>query len=230
MVGKVLAIIPARKGSKRVEHKNKRSLGKVPLIEWTFQAAFKHTMIDKVVVTTDDLEIIKLSENYNFDTIQREKNLCTDTATTADVVLDVLNQYPDFQTFILLQPTSPFRNSEDISRSLQMYRDAFGCRSLVSACVEDHSPLWSFQIDCEGCLKFLGDPSDMKAQSQSLPKFYKLNGAIFIRGVKDFIRNPKFVEKESLCYEMPVSRSLDIDTLLDFRFAEALIETGYSNC
>ncbi len=118
---KVLALITARGGSKGLVKKNIRLLNSIPLIAWTIKEAHKSERIDRLVLSSDDDEIIKVAKDYSCEVpFKREAHLASDTATSDDVILDALSRIDGYDTLILLQPTSPLRIREDIDSCLQL--------------------------------------------------------------------------------------------------------------
>jgi CMP-N-acetylneuraminic acid synthetase len=152
----VIAIIPARGGSKGIPRKNIRLLAGKPLIAYTIEAAFTSKM-DKVIVSTEDEEIAEISKKYGAEVIERPKGLAKDETPTIDVIFHVLeilkakNYNPDI--VVLLQPTSPLRNAEDIYNAIKLFLDS-DCESVVSVCEVEHPPYWSFEIE-EAYLAFI---------------------------------------------------------------------------
>ncbi len=127
---KVLAVVPARAGSKRCPGKNLRDVRGIPLLAWTFGAAWDSQYIDTSVLSTDSEEIIKKVSKYKrLEIIMRPARLATDTASNEDVMRHALTVYPDFDWVILLQPTSPLREAEDIDRCLELAQPDNGCVS-----------------------------------------------------------------------------------------------------
>ncbi|MFT6732535.1 MAG: CMP-N-acetylneuraminic acid synthetase [Polaribacter sp.] len=222
---RVLALIPARGGSKRLPRKNILPLNEKPLISWTIEAALNSRIIDRVVVSTDCKDISDTSLAYGADVpFERPQDISGDSATSFDVVLHALNQLKrvgdNYDIIILLQPTSPLRCSIDIENAFNLFNEK-NASGIVSVCEMDHSPLWSNTLPEDLSLtKFL--PEDLhNKRSQELQAYYRLNGAIYITNVKELLNQEKFILKNS-CYAfiMDNNKSVDIDTLDDFHLAE----------
>ena len=130
---KILAIIPARAGSKRVLNKNCKELLGKPLIQWTFDAVTSSKYIDRAIVSSDDESILSLAMKSSLSFLKRADSLSTDYATSIDVVADVLASTEDFDYFILLQPTSPLRTTSDIDAALE-FCFSKNAKSCVSLC------------------------------------------------------------------------------------------------
>jgi len=212
---RVLGVIPARGGSKGVPGKNIRHVGGKPLIAWTIEAGQASKFIDRVVLSSDDLEIISVAQKHNCDVpFVRESQLADDTTPTIDVALDALNRCPDYEWVVLLQPTSPLRTSQDIDRAIERCV-ALNAPSCVSVCLAKESPYWMFTLNQGAHLAALL-PNQAVTRRQDLPPVYSLNGAIYVANAEWLKRERKFLALETVAYEMPVERSLDIDTESDF--------------
>ena len=221
-----IAIIPARSGSKGVKDKNIRDLKGKPLMAYTIEAALNSGEFDEVMVSTDSERYAEIAKKYGARVpFLRSKKTSTDTATSWDMVEEVLLKYKEngehFDTFCLLQPTSPLRTSYDIRAAYNLYKERADF-AVVSVCEAEHSPLWCGHLPADN--EFVGfiDAENMK-QRQAGGKFYRLNGAIYIVSIKRFNNDRYFYKAGSYAYIMPQNRSVDIDTEMDFKFAEVLI-------
>ncbi len=225
-----LAIITARAGSKRLLNKNSLDLAGKPLIAWTIDAAKKTKYISEVVVSTDSLEIKKTAEEFRATVpFMRPEHLSNDTASSFDVVEHCIEFYQtqlnqSFDYIILLQPTSPLRTSADIENAIQLLNEK-NADAVVSVCETEHSPLWSNTIDATLSLEhFLRDEVKNK-RSQDLPTYYRLNGAIYICKTEELLKQKTFFLKQKcFAYIMDKENSVDIDTALDLKMAEFLID------
>lgn len=222
------ALIPARGGSKRLPGKNIRNFGGRPLIAWTIEAALACSYVERVILSSDDEEIISVARKYGCEVpFKREVSLSEDTTSTVDVVLDTLERLPEIKTIVLLQPTSPLRNSSDLQNALSLYYER-GAKSCVSVCEAVQSPYWMFSITNQRKLVSLNVGSEIRRR-QELQKAYSLNGAIYIADVEWFQKNKTFIDTDTIAYEMPYSRSVDIDTIDDFEYAEFILNKSLSN-
>jgi CMP-N-acetylneuraminic acid synthetase len=227
---KYAAIITARGGSKRLPRKNVLDLAGKPLIAWTIEAAKRVSKIEDIIVTTDSEEIEQVANEFGARVpFKRPEYLSNDTATSFDVVkhcLDYLNEVEDKQVeyLILLQPTSPLRTNEDLEKAILLLEEK-GASAVVSVCPTEHSPLWSNTLDESLSLdSFLRDEVK-NTRSQDLPSFYRLNGAIYICKVSEFLKEKSFfLSKNSFAYVMSTEDSVDIDTKLDFIVADFLLK------
>lgn len=223
---KILAIIPARGGSKRVPKKNIKSLNGKPLIYYSINSALQSQYIDKVIVSTDNEEIKDVSIRFGAEIVERPNNLAEDESSTIDVVFHVLdtlkeNSY-DPTLIILIQPTSPLRDNEDIDKAIELFLKS-KCDILMSVCETKHPPYWCFKLE-EGLLKPIFDNKYLSMRSQDLNKTYQPNGAIFIARPKDLNRNKSFYSENTIPYIMPLEKSVDIDDEFDFMIAEFLMQ------
>ncbi len=220
----ILALIPARKGSKGLPGKNSKHLGGLPLVCWTLIAAGNSKFITKVIVTTDDPLILEIADNFGVGTLNRPPELCTDLATAQDVIGHALSAYSNFDYIIYLQPTSPFRSSKDIDAAITMAIMNLG-KGVVSVKVSSESPELMYHQDQNGDLvKLLNNQTQNR---QEFSKYYILNGAIYIAPVDQLSENGyRFDKIQAIPYLMSNLHSLDIDTQLDFEFAEKAISEG----
>ena len=197
-----------------------------PLISWTIEASLASSYIDRTVVSTDDSEIVKLNEDKKVEIINRPAELATDESPTFPVVEHALSQIGDVFGYVaLLQPTSPLRNQHHIDeafeRLIKKKADA-----VISICESDHSPLWSNILPEDGNLNnFLN--ADVKGiRSQDLPKYFRVNGAIFIIKVNKLLEEKSFYLKSSIySYIMSKQHSVDIDDRFDFILAESIMNS-----
>ena len=218
-----LAVIPARGGSKRLPRKNVLDLNGKPLIAYSIEAGLKSKYIDKVIVTSDDDEILTISERYGADTIKRPDELASDTATTFDAIKHAMENCERYDYIILLQPTSPLRNEKHIDEAIELL-ESKNADAVVSVCEMDHSPLWSNTLDDSLSMKgFLRDEV-LNKRSQDLEKYYRLNGAIYICKTEKLLEERGFFLKENIyAYVMDRENSIDIDEEIDFKMAEVIL-------
>ena len=220
---KVLAIIPAREGSKRIPGKNYKQLNGRPLIEWTIIAAQQSKFIDDILVSSDDSKILEIAKKNNVIDYQREKKLSADNTSSIDVVIDVINNVKkNYNLVMLLQPTSPLRQSNDMDSAIELfyYKNA---DSVISVCESDHPVQWMNYLPEDLSLVNFISKDILSTRSQDLEKSYCLNGALYL--IKPEILKEKrtfFLEKNVYAYKMPRNRSIDIDEEIDFQLAEII--------
>lgn len=224
---KIVAFIPARGGSKGVKRKNIRELAGKPLIYYTITAALESKYIDRVIVSTEDEEIAKISINFGAEIPSlRPIELAKDTTTTLEVILDGVNAYlnpREWDSLVLLQPTQPLRTAEDIDHAIEFYYKN-GKKSLVSVSEADDHPVLMRYFDKANHLnKYLNISSTLRRQEMG--KVYRVNGAIYINQMAELNAETSFNDNE-IGYIMEKSHSVDIDDLSDFALAEYYLAVG----
>jgi len=223
-----LAIIPARGGSKRLPNKNILPLAGKPMLLWTIESAMQSKYLDEIILSTDSDDIIKVVENYKIKTIKRPLELASDTAKTVDVVNHVIeNINKEYDFIVLLQPTSPLRTSNHIDEAIEQLIK-LNADAIISVTEVDHSPLWcNILPESLSMENFISEDIKHK-RSQDLPKFYRLNGAIYICKTKKFIEEDTFFLQENVyAYIMDKKSSIDIDEELDFKLAEIILKEKF---
>lgn len=219
-----IAIIPARSGSKGLVNKNILMLLDKPIIAYTIEAAIQSNCFSKVIVSTDSLEYKEIAEKYGAEVIMRGENLSNDTATSYMVIEDILQKDLgiEYDYFMLLQPTSPFRNYQHIRESIEKFeKNIESFDFLVSMTEATKNSTLIKQIEEDGSLKNYDlDFSNYKRQNY---KEYYPNGAIFIGKNKEYLEKKHFFGERSLAYFMTKEDSVDIDDKLDFEFAILLM-------
>ncbi|MEO5844590.1 MAG: acylneuraminate cytidylyltransferase family protein [Caldimonas sp.] len=225
MIGskRVLALIPARGGSKGLPGKNILPVGGRPLLAWTAEAALGARDIDRVVVSSDDAAILAAGRACGVDALPRPAALASDTAATIEVVLHALDALPGFDVVVLLQPTSPLRNAGDVDAAMARFV-ASGAPACVSVSEAAQSPYWMYRLDDDQTLRPILDAPAAATRRQDLPPVYALNGAIYIADVAWLRRGRAFVGPGTVAHVMPVERALDIDTASDFALLRIIIE------
>ena len=220
----VLAIIPARGGSKELPQKNILPLAGKPLIVWSIEAANKSKYIDRCIVSTDDEEIAQLAKKYGCEVpFMRPAELATDDANVNDVFLHVLDLLREqYDILVVLQPTSPLRESEDIDHALEMIEHE-NVSAVVSVCKSNKPLPWHFTIEKDGVLKSVFPRKKLSVNRQELSPTYLPNGALFIAYTDFFRSKTTFYTESTFAYIMPPERSVDIDTRNDFLLAEAIL-------
>lgn len=227
---KVLALIPARGGSKRLPRKNVLPLAGKPLVGWTIEAAIQSKYIDRVIVSTDDQEIIHISESFGAEVPEvRPSELSGDLATTESVVFHILEKYGNGQDIlVLLQPTSPLRDANNIDEAIELINQKAAV-SIVSVTKCEHPPHWANVIPSDGSMKdFLNN--DHNKRSQDFGDYFRLNGAIYVYDINylNVNKSIKYTDK-TFAYEMSSFKSIDIDNDWDFKYAEFLLDNIYEN-
>jgi CMP-N-acetylneuraminic acid synthetase len=231
---RVMALIPARGGSKGIPRKNIRLLAGKPLIAWTIATALECKSIERVIVSTDDPEIAAIAEHYGAEVpFLRPAALATDAAPTQGTIEHVLQWLVDHEAYrpdylLILQPTSPLRTSQDIHAAIEIAA-ALDADTLVSVSELTHShPAYALTLDDAGLLRtFTG--MDLREcerkypRRQDLPPAYLRNGAIYLARPSLPLDGGSIYGPETYGYLMPAERSLDIDDLPDFELADRIL-------
>ncbi|MBE5851343.1 MAG: acylneuraminate cytidylyltransferase family protein [Lachnospiraceae bacterium] len=222
-----LAIIPARSGSKGLINKNIKLLNGKPLIAYSIEAAIESKQFSTVMVSTDSEEYAEIARLYGAEVpFLRSEHTSSDTASTWDTVREVLSNYQKMQrtydTFCVLQPTSPLRNALDIGQAYNLFSEK-DATAIISMCEMDHPLAWCGELDENYSLNGFMNCGNGK-QRQNEKNCYRLNGALYILDVLSFLENPFLYREGAYAYIMSRERSIDIDTELDFRLAEFLMQ------
>ena len=221
---KILAVITARAGSKRLPHKNILDLAGKPLIAWTIEHAKKSKYIDKIIVSTDSVRIKDISEKYGAEVpFIRPKELATDNADLILVLRHVISFYKNkFDYILLLQPTSPLRSTNDINNAIRLLD--VNTEAIVSVCETEHSPLWTNVLPKNLSMSNFIKKEYINKRSQDLPKYYRINGALFIAKIGYLNKMNGFFGNKTKAYIMPQNRSIDIDTEIDYDICKNILK------
>lgn len=226
---KPLIIIPARGGSKGIPHKNIKPLNGKPLIHYTIDVARGIAKDEDICVSTDDPSIIKCVEDYGMKVpFVRPAELATDTAGTYEVLLHALDFYEqqgrEYDVVLLLQNTSPFRTVKHVKEALDLYRPDIDM--VVSVNETKTNPYYNcFEENNEGFLKKTLD-STAFVRRQDAPKTYEYNGAIYVINPGQMKKMPLGKFTRRVKYVMDDIYSVDLDNLMDWKYAEFIIKEG----
>ncbi len=220
----ILGLIPARGGSKGVPGKNLRRVGGRSLIEWAVRAGQGSRYIDRLILSSDDPALMDEAHRVGCEVpFQRPAALAADGTPGIDPVLHALETLPErYDYVVLLQPTSPLRQAEDIDRSVARCLEQ-GAPAAVTLCPVAQQPHWMYHLDAEGGMQPLMPPETHTARRQELPPLYVLNGAVYVAEVALLKKTRSFLTPETRGVIMPPERSLDIDTEMDLTLCEALL-------
>lgn len=227
-------MIPARSGSKGIPDKNIQLLNGKPLIAYSIESAIQSRQFDTVHVSTDSEAYAEISCQYGAEVpFLRSPETATDAASSWEALLEVLLCYEKmgqhFDTVTLLQPTSPLRSAEDICAAYQVMADK-NAKTVVSVCEAEHPPFWSNLLSADRCMDGFLDKAAL-APRQALGKYFRVNGAIYLFNVNDFIVKGSITyDKHCYAYVMPVERSVDIDGPLDMLVAEVMMRDVRAGC
>ena len=222
---KIVAIIPARGGSKGVKRKNIKSLAGKPLIQYAIDAARASRYKMDLVVTTDDKEIAAIAKSFNVEVLWRAQHLADDKALMPPVVKDVLNQLitknREYDVILLLQPTSPFRNGFHIDAAMKILESGETDSVISVTAVDDAHPARMYHIEHDRLQAFL--PAHEKNNRQNLPSLYLRNGLIYALRTDLFLRELTFFIPNSTPIIVDRTTAVNIDDHFDFELAEFLM-------
>jgi len=221
----MIAIVPARGGSKGLPGKNIKLLHDKPMIAYTIEAALQSDFISDVIISTDDREIADIAVKYGAKCpFLRPKHLATDSALAVDNYIYTVEKLNtefgyEIEHFIVLQPTSPLRSAEDISSAIAMFYDK-QADSVVSYVQEDHPVQWHKYLDDKNQFEdiFSGEIKNR----QDLRKTFYPNGAIYVFKY-ELIKTGEYYSEKSYAYVMPKERSVDVDYICDFDYVDFLM-------
>lgn len=221
---KNIAIIPARSGSKGLPDKNIKVLGNKPLLAYSILAAKESGCFDEICVSTDSEEYASIAREWGASVpFLRSEKTAGDKASSWDVVKEVLDGYRamgmEFDTIALLQPTSPLRKAEDIQKGYVLMKEN-DAKAVIGVCEMDHSPLWSNTLPENLSMRGFIREEAKNTPRQSLPTYYRINGALYIikKQILESVEN--MYEDECYAYVMSQEKSVDIDTAFDFQIAQ----------
>jgi len=231
----ILFLIPARAGSKGFPQKNIKNLAGKPLIAYSIEFALQHAQKDDIIcISTNDLEVIEIVKKQFALEVPfiRPEELSNDTASTFEVIIHALDFYKQkglsFEKIMLLQPTSPYRTKKDFEQINELYNKN-NVDMVVSVKKSKESPYFTlFQEDNSGCLKKIISNSNFLTR-QECPPIYVFNGSMYLVNTQKFLEFKNFNFENIIKYEMPESRSVDIDTKVDWVLAEYYQNTYNEN-
>jgi N-acylneuraminate cytidylyltransferase/CMP-N,N'-diacetyllegionaminic acid synthase len=231
----ILGIIPARAGSKGLPHKNMKLFCGKPLISWTIEAALTSKYIDKVIVSTDSLEIAKIANQYGeLAPFIRPAFLSTDTALSIDVIRHVCEyskeQYAkEFDYISLLEPTSPLRETSDIDNAI-FKLNTKNVSSIVGISeTESQNPAFLVKKDTEDFISWYDTSQSIGIRRQEIDPIFYLEGSIYVSERDKLFEENSFYHDETIGYIMSKDKSLEIDDEFDFIMAEALMRYRIEN-
>lgn len=233
---KILAIIPARGGSKRLPGKNIKKIGGKPMIAHAILAALGSRYIDRVIVSTDDPAIAKVAKKYGAEVpFMRPAELASDTAPTLPVLQHAVTYMESQAGFkpdltVLIQPTNPLVRSEDVNGAIEKMI-ATKTNSCFSVCEISQRPEWMYRMDSGLVKLFLKQKTGPTKRSQELPRLAIINGSVYATKYDTLMKRGRIRDENTSIYVMPRERSVDIDDLFDFELAEFLLnrQNGKNN-
>lgn len=232
MIGnkKILAMIPARSGSKGIIGKNIKKIGGKPLIAWPIEAAKSSKYIDKIIVSTDSDEIASVALKYGAEIpYLRPTDLAQDKSTTYSVIKNILSYYKKlneiYDYFVLLEPTSPLTTPKDVDEAMfKLHESKENADSIVGVCkLESFHPKFSVNINNKGLIEqFMGDFGE-NLRRQDLDDLYFREGSLYISKIDALIREKSFYHNKTLPYIVPKWKSFEVDDMVDFICIEAIM-------
>lgn len=230
----ILAVIPARGGSKGVPRKNIKDLNGKPLISYTIEEGKKSKFIDRLIVSTDSIEIANIAKKFDVEVpFIRPASLAEDHSKAIDnyiyTISRIENEFNyDVGILVILQPTSPLRICKQIDEAIQLFLDK-NADSVISLCEVEHSPFWYKTLDSYNKINEFIKCDTPNANRQELPKVYRPNGAIYVFKKEIILNERTYYTNKSFGYIMDREYSIDIDTLYDFNITELLIKKKSEN-
>lgn len=224
-----VAIIPARGGSKGIPRKNVMQIGGKPLIAWSIEAAKTAGLFDRIVVSSDDLEILEVAKLYGAEAILRPADIAQDTTRSEPVVEHVLTylkqQGYEPEYICYLQPTSPLRTAEDIQKGFTLIKER-GADALIGIIPGDKKVLRAFMLDDSGYIRGVAGDRYSFMNRQELPEVYMQSGALYILTREAFMRTNTFFSKgKTVGFVMDPAHCIDIDTKEDVSLVEGLFSS-----
>ena len=226
---KSLIVIPARGGSKGIPHKNVKPLNGKPLIYYTIDVARQFTTDENICVTTDDQEIIRCVEDYGLKVpFVRPAELATDTCGSNEVIQHAYKFFADkgvvYDTVILLQPTSPFRKVEFVKEAVALYDDNMDM--VTSVAPATCNPYYDGYEEAEDGFMYVSKGAGDITRRQEAPAVWQWNGSVYVINPKSLMEKGMGAFTKVKKYAMPEIYSVDLDTMLDWKYAELLIQEG----
>lgn len=221
----ILAVIPARGGSKRLPRKNILNLRNKPLVEYSIRAALDCNLINDVVVSSEDPEICSIAAKTGTMIIKRPLELAGDTISNEHVIKHAIevfsadNYFPEY--VVLLQPTSPLRTASHLEQCLQQFLNS-GMKSVMSVCKVEHHPGKFIRIN-QNHVQPYTSLEDVERRTQDLEEVFRQNGAIYALKTSDFLNELKFYQSPCFPFVMKADDSIDVDSKLDLQFCEFLL-------
>lgn len=221
------AFIFARGGSKGLPGKNIKKLNGKPLIAYSIEVARRCSLIDTVFVSTDDSDIADVAAKYGAVVIARPAELATDTSpewlSWRHAVSWVQENYGPFDVFVSLPPTSPLRNTDDVTAAIEKIQNQAGdmCISITPA---NRNPYFNMvRMSGNGLVELVNKPGDTVARRQDAPRVFDITTVVYATTPQFILDNDSLFSGAVTAVEVPKSRAVDIDDIVDFKLAEAII-------
>lgn len=226
---RILAIIPARGGSKGLPGKNIRELCGKPLIAWSIEHAQKSKYVDEIFISTDSQEIANVAEKYGAPCPElRPAELARDTAPSSEFIVYTIQKLQkegkSFDYFILLEPTSPLRDVEDVDKSIEIMVDNPEAESMMGVTkAEDTNPAFMVKLGENGMMiPFMGKAETLRRQD--IPDAFYFEGTVYLSKCDAYVEKRAFYHDKTLPYIVPKWKSFEIDDIIDFTIIEAIMK------
>jgi len=226
----VLAIIPARGGSKGVPRKNIKSLLGKPLIAYSIESAKKSKLLNKCVVSTEDDEIAEVTRKFGGEVVKRPPELARDDSPTLDAIKQVLDHFKkqgqNFDILVLLEPTSPMRKDDEIDKAVQLFIDNYDkADSLVSLGeIQLENPFIAKTVS-GGYVTPLIEADKTITRRQELPKAYFPYGVIYLSKIETLLQTKSFYQQRTIPYFIERWQNYEIDDICDYYCVEAIMKS-----
>jgi len=227
---KIIAVILARSGSKRVKDKNIKLLNKKPLIYWTIKEAKKSKLIDRLVLSSDSLKYFEVAKKCGLkDFVKRPKRLSESNTTSIDSLIFTLNQIistaENYDYCLLLEPTSPLRVVDDIDRSIKKIVSSNKAEALVSLSkVGNVHPQFMYEIQNDNFIKRFAKKLKKVTLHSESKKLFFLDGSIYISKIKSLYKRKSFYHEKTMSFILPKWKSYEIDDFIDFKIIEMIMK------
>jgi len=220
----IFCFIPAKYASTRLAHKNVLKLNGKEMMGYAIEEGHKSEMFDEIIVSTESSIVSDVALKFNAKSLYlRDEKLAVDPAGIVDVLLDFFDKFPTYKNYnevAIILPTAPLILAEDIVKAIELFRQK-DCKYLMSVTEDLHNAHRSVYVEDEKLVPMF--PDLIRKKSQELKSSYRLNGAITIVNVNDFLKTKDYFTFPICVYPMPQERSIDVDTLFDFKMAEMML-------
>ena len=228
-----LCFIPARGGSKRTPQKNIKALGGKPLIEYTIAAAIEASIFDRIVISSECEDVLKIASSFPVDIDCRNTDLAGDSVRATEVLYDYLKksseQNPEASVSLCL-PTCPLRTAADIVSADKLFQKHSREKQLVSVVRYDFPPQMAFSLDnkTSAIKRWVqsGNASSFVTRTQDHEILFRPNGGVYISKWNQFMETKTFFGDSTIGFEMPIERSIDLDYPIDFEIAEVMLNVS----
>lgn len=227
----ILAIIPARGGSKGIPGKNIKPLGGKPLLQYTFESAKESKLLSRVILSSDDVEIINFAKSIGLEVpFVRPAHLATDASGSLEVIQHALTFFQEkgetFEAVCLLQPTTPFRENGSIDAAIQQFiNNDFDSLVSVREVPAEFNPHWVFEADEKDCLRIATGEKEIIKRRQELPQAYFRDGSIYLTKAEVVLKKDSLYGEKIGYIVSQSKRFINLDTMADWERAEQFLKS-----